>query len=212
MGGHETARAAGDHGSGQAVARAVQALESGQAVAFPTDTVAGVAVSVAHAGDPHLLYDIKERDGRKPIAWLVGGTDDVAHYGADVKPYVPALTQAFWPGPLTLILKASKAVAQAFRGPDGTIALRMPDHPVPLELIDRLGCPLATSSANKSGYVAPGSADAIDPDVRQAVACVLEGGVHATGRASTVLDCTGEAPVVVREGDVTASQVEALLG
>ena len=200
-----------DDSSRDALACAVQALERGQAVAFPTDTVAGVAVSVAHVRTPQVLYDIKQRDERKPIAWLVGSPDAVAHYGAHVAPYVHTLVQAFWPGCLTVIVNAAPAVPQAFRGPNATIALRMPDHPLPLALMQQLGSPLATSSANKSGAVAPGSADAIDPDVRQAVACVLEGGTHATGRASTVLDCTGESPVVVREGDVTAAQIEALL-
>lgn len=183
---------------------ATRALASGAAVVFPTDTVYGIGVAVAHASGPDVIYRIKERDRGKPIAWLVGSVDDLARYGRDVPPLAFDLAHAFWPGALTLIVNASDEVPVAFQSAAGTIGLRMPQHDLALALVRAAGCPLATSSANKAGHPAPGSFDELDPALLAEVPCVLRGTVPASGVASTVLDCTGAHPHVVRAGGVSA--------
>lgn len=197
----------GDHAT--AIDEAVRALERGAAVVFPTDTVYGIGVAVAHAAGPDVIYRIKERDRGKPIAWLVGSVDDLARYGRDVPSLAFDLAHAFWPGALTLIVRASDAVPAAFRSSAGTIGLRMPQHDLALALVRAAACPLATSSANKAGRPAPGAFDELDPALVAEVPCVLRGSVPASGVASTVLDCTGSHPRVVRAGGVSAAMLRA---
>ena len=192
--------------------QAANALKRGRAVIFPTDTVYGLGVAVGAAGDPQVLYDLKERDAGKPIAWLVGGLDDLDRYGRVVPDLARTLARTFWPGPLTLVVKASDEVPQAFRSAEGTIGLRMPDNATALALVRVAGCPLATTSANVSGSRAPRSLDAVDPAFAERVGVVVadEADGDKSGTASTVLDCTQDHPVVVREGAVTIADIRAL--
>lgn len=189
--------AAGRPGS---VESAVVALKQGRAVVFPTDTVYGLGVSVEHAPSPQLLFDLKNRSASKPVAWLVGGANDLLTYGRDVPDYAIAAAREQWPGALTLIVRASERVPAAFASAQDTIGLRMPANPVALDLIRQVGCPLATTSANISGRPAAACADEVDPALAAAVACVLSGTVPASGVASTILDCTGDRPRVIRQG------------
>lgn len=232
---------------------AVCALREGRPVAFPTDTVYGVGVAVEYAAGPQELFCLKRRDEGKPVAWLVGSPDDLLTYGEDVSAYAIRAARAFWPGALTLIVRAGECVPAAFRSSEGTIGLRMPAGAAALELIRKVGCPLATTSANFSGEPATGVFDELDPAFAQAVGVVVresaasEGGecgegepaphregesapaaaernmrcegndaVSAmrrggSGMASTVLDCTGPEPVMLREGDVTLADILQLL-
>lgn len=192
---------------------AAGALKRGKAVVFPTDTVYGLGVSVEAAAGPDVLYQVKERDRGKPIAWLVGAPADLDRYGTDVPELARALAARYWPGPLTLIVCASDAVPEAFRSQAGTIGLRMPDNATALALIGDVGCPLATTSANLSGHASPCSFAAIDPVLAARVSIVLPdaaGDDDKSGIASTVLDCTAASPRIVREGAVTAADIEAL--
>ncbi len=187
---------------------AARALLRGEPVVFPTDTVYGIGVAVAHALSPESIYRIKERDHGKPIAWLVGSPEDLERYGRDVSPRALELARAFWPGALTLIVRASDAVPAAFRSAACTVGLRMPRHDLALELIRAAGCPVATSSANKAGRPAPGSFDELDPALLAEVPRVVRGAVPASGVASTVLDCTAEHPRIVRAGEVSAEDLK----
>lgn len=192
---------------------AVAALRRADAIVFPTDTVYGLGVAVDAARTPEVLYRLKERDRGKPIAWLVGGADDLDRYGEGVPDLARTLARMYWPGPLTLIVKAAECVPEAFQSAEGTIGLRMPDNSVALELIARVGCPLATTSANLSGCASPCSYEAIDPALAARVRVIVadESDADKSGLASTVLDCTRDLPVVVREGAVTAKDVRSLL-
>jgi tRNA threonylcarbamoyl adenosine modification protein (Sua5/YciO/YrdC/YwlC family) len=184
------------------VAKAAAALRAGKAVAFPTDTVFGLGVAVEHASSPEELYRIKRRPANKPVAWLVRGVHDLGVYGESVPEYAYDLVQRHWPGALTLIVRASDAVPQAYQSAQGTIALRMPNSAVSRQLMDLVGCPLATTSANVSGEDAPASASALSPAIVSGAAVVVSGSVRASGVASTVVDCTGGAPRIVRQGTV----------
>lgn len=190
---------------------AIAALKRGEAVIFPTETVYGLGVAVEAAPSPDVLYDLKERDRGKPISWLVSGVDDLDRYGSCVSDVARKLARAYWPGPLTLIVEASDAVPAAYRSAEGTIGLRMPDNETALQLVRAAGCPLATTSANVSGLQAPGAYDALDPDLAARVGVVVpdDADDDKSGVASTVIDCTGEHPEIVREGAVTEEEVSA---
>lgn len=188
---------------------AVAALRAGQPAIFPTDTVCGLGVSIRHAASPRVLFELKEREANKPIAWLVGSVEDLDVYGADVPLLAKNLAQAFWPGSLTLIVKASEEVPAAFRSEAGTIGLRMPNNETALELIREVGCPLATTSANPAGRLAPRTESEIDEDLARAVGVVVSDGLEKSGVASTILDCTGDHPLMVRCGAVSAADIAA---
>lgn len=192
--------------------QAARALRQGEAVIFPTETVYGLGVSVRAATGPDVLYDLKERDRGKPISWLVGGADDLDRYGARVPAIARKLADAYWPGPLTLVVHASDEVPEAFRSDAGTIGLRMPDNATALALVRAAGCPLATTSANLSGRAAAGALDALDPELAARVGTIVpdEADGASSGVASTVLDCTQDPPAIVREGAVTLADIRAL--
>ncbi len=188
---------------------AVKALKAGKPVIFPTDTVFGVGVSVKAASGPDVLYDLKKREARKPIAWLVGSVDDLTEYGKAVPDGALAVARTFWPGPLTLVVKASDKVPAAFRSAQGTIGLRMPADECARALIEAAGCPIATTSANTAGYPAPQRFDQLDEGLKSQVGAVLDDNEEHSGISSTVLDCTQEHPVVLREGAITISDIRA---
>lgn len=221
-----------------ALEEATRALAVGNAVIFPTDTVFGLGVSVSETPGPQLLYDLKHRDAGKPVAWLVEGPEALDVYGRDVPAYARRLAETFWPGGLTLVVRASDAVPAAFQSPAGTIGLRMPASEAALGLIRAAGCPLAVTSANLSGAADTARAEDLDRAlVARTAGLYLPGGVAAagiasgcaeatpsvsarfaagdrlvpppaSGTASTVLDCTGEAPRVLRAGALTLDDLK----
>lgn len=224
-----------------ALEEATRALAVGNAVIFPTDTVFGLGVSVSAAPAPQLLYDLKRRDAGKPVAWLVEGPEALDVYGRDVPAYARRLAETFWPGGLTLVVRASDAVPAAFQSPAGTIGLRMPASEAALGLIRAAGCPLAVTSANLSGAADTARAEDLDRAlVARTAGLYLPDGVAAagtasgcaeaapsasarlaasdqsalppaSGTASTVLDCTGDAPRVLRAGALALDDMKGCL-
>ena len=193
------------------LSKATAALAAGQAVVFPTDTVYGIGVAVGLSLSPQAIFQAKRRDADKAIPWLVGNKGALSLYGRDVSQLAIDMAGQFWPGPLTLIVKAADNVPAAFRAQDGTIALRMPNDPVALALIERVGFPLATSSANFQGAKPPKTQRDIDPDFAAQVSVVLGDDVPRSGVSSTIVDCTQEHPQILRAGDITAADFKALL-
>jgi tRNA threonylcarbamoyl adenosine modification protein (Sua5/YciO/YrdC/YwlC family) len=173
------------------------ALNNGLPAIFPTDTVFGLGVSVRAAKTPEALFALKQRPNSKPVAWLVGSVDALDAYGSNVPEWAKRLADQCWPGALTLVVNASKEVPLAYQSSEGTIALRMPNHPDALALLEKVG-PLATTSANLSGENAPTTPAEISTQLTQAVP-VLWGETH-DGKASAVVDATGATPQILREG------------
>ncbi|MGN0302510.1 MAG: L-threonylcarbamoyladenylate synthase, partial [Anaerotardibacter sp.] len=185
----------------------VEALRKGNAVVLPTDTVYGLGISPYHAATPDVLYQIKQREKGKPIAWLVGNKGALEQFGNDVPEYAKNLAKAFWPGALTLIVAADPSVPRSFRSDAGTIGLRMPNNTTALEVIARLDNPIATSSANISGEEPTKSFAEIEPALLTQVEAWINDNEQKSGIASTVVDCTGDAPVILREGALTRDQI-----
>lgn len=186
-------------------------LQEGKPLIFPTDTVYGLGIAVDYSTSPQILYDLKQRSDTKPIAWLVDGVDALKKYSAETPEYVYDFAQTFWPGPLTLIVKANNEVPPAFCSKEGTVALRMPKDSLALALIRQAGSPLAVTSANIAGQAAPHVLSEVNPVLINAVPLALGDEVERSGVASTVVDCTDAYPVVVRKGGIAQISLEAIL-
>lgn len=190
---------------------AATVLRDGGIIVFPTETVYGLGALADSCFGPHELFEVKVRPSTLPIPLLVETDDALDVYGADVPEYAHALAREFWPGALTLVVKASDAVSKDFRAPDGTIGLRSPDHEVVMELIRAAGGPLFTTSANTSGNPAPGSFDEIEPRIITHADVVLDGGETLHQMPSTVVDCTGPEPRIIRQGAIEADRIMAVV-
>ena len=191
------------------VDKAVAALQEGRPVILPTDTVYGLAVAPRYTDSPDQLFAIKERPQSKPVAWLVAGVEDLDNYGTNVPAYARYLARRYWPGPLTIIVAANPAaVPAAFQSEAGTIGLRMPDDHLTREIIERVHSPLATTSANLSGKEPPRRFADIDPVLASRVPVAIDDEQRKSGLPSTVVDCSGAKPRMLREGAVTAAQVD----
>jgi release factor glutamine methyltransferase len=186
---------------------AATVLRDGGIVVFPTETVYGIGALADSKFGAQEIFEVKVRPLDMPLPWLVENEDALDTYGADIPDYAHKLAQAFWPGPLSLVVKASERVGKDFRAPDGTVALRSPDHEVVIELIQAAGGPIIATSANTHGHPAPGAYVDIEDRIVGAADLTLDCGETQHGQASTVVMCTGAEPVVVREGAIPASAI-----
>ncbi len=181
-------------------------------MAFPTETVYGLG---ANALDPHAVarsFAVKGRPTDHPLICHIASADDLAPLVAEVTPLAQALADAFWPGPLTLVLPRSAAVPDAVTGGRDTVAVRVPDHPLALELLRAFGGPVAAPSANRFGRPSPTRANDVRDELGDTVDVILDGGPCAIGVESTVLDLTSNPPQVLRPGGVSVEQIEAVIG
>ena len=192
------------------IAQVADALRAGGVAVVPTDTVYGVAQSVdANPAGAAGLFALKRRPHDKAIPWLVADVSALDTYGTDVPAYAHALARRFWPGGLTLVVRASAAVPPAYLGAGGTIALRMPASAPVVALARALGCPLATTSANTSGQPAHDAFTALEPRIVDEAAIALDDGQPAHGTAaSTVVVCTDlTTPAISREGAIPTAAI-----
>ncbi len=198
----------------KAIECAAAIMRAGCPLVFPTDTVMGCGVSVKHADTPEVLFNAKGRPSSKPVAWLIGSANDLDVYGCDIPDYARELACKYWPGALTLVVKASSKVPVSFASAEGTIGLRMPNSKVALELIRLLGFPIAATSANRAGQKAATCLDELDMAwVEETNIAVLgldndcqinqeNSSTHMQDTSSTVIDCTGLVPRVLRQGPI----------
>jgi release factor glutamine methyltransferase len=198
--------------SADAINLAASVLRDGGIVIFPTETVYGIGAAANSCIGPQEIVDIKMRPASKPLPWLVETEDALDTYGIDIPEYAHRLAEKFWPGPLSLVVKASARVGKDFTDSRGTVALRCPDHEVVQELIRASGGPIITTSANTSGEHAPTSFDELEERLVAAADLTLDGGETRHGMASTVVDCTGTEPMILRDGAVPAAQIAEVAG
>ena len=202
----------------QSIAAAVQRLRSGDLVGLPTETVYGLAASADDALAVAKIFQAKGRPADHPLIVHVLGAAQVAQFAQDVPAFAHALMQAFWPGPLTLILPRRAGVAAAAAGGKNSIGLRCLAHPVAQAVLRACQEPgpsdqtepiwgLAAPSANQFGRVSPTTAAHVQGEFGQAL-LILDGGACSVGIESTIVDCTRGAPVVLRPGAITLAQAE----
>ena len=187
--------------SPQLLNQAVELLKDGGVVAFPTDTVYGVGVDPLQPQAVRKLYRIKGRPDNKPIAILVGSIEDVERVAQSPSETFSRLADRFWPGGLTLILEARDLPAE-ITAAGSTVGVRMPDHPLTLELLRAFGGPIATTSANRSGEDPATSASEVDAQLGDRVNLIVDGGDTITKVASTVLDLSASPPRILRHGGI----------
>jgi L-threonylcarbamoyladenylate synthase len=189
---------------------AVDAIEAGDLVVLPTDTVYGIAADAFKADAVQRLLDAKGRGRDMPPPVLISVVESLDALATDVPDAGRKLCQEFWPGPLTVICHAQTSLMWDLGDTHGTVALRVPDHENTRELLSRTG-PLAVSSANKSGH--PAALDVYDAEEQLAdsVAVYLDGGEVTGGEPSTIVDLTGETPRVVRLGALSLEQLRAVV-
>ncbi len=182
---------------------AISALSSGRLVGLPTETVYGLAGNALDRGAVARIFAAKGRPADNPLIVHIAAAEQLDAVAARSTPLARALAAAFWPGPLTLVVEADARIPAITRGGLGTVAVRVPDHPVAATLLERFAQPVAAPSANRSGRPSPTRAEHVAEELAGAVDVVLDGGACAVGVESTVVDVRGATPVVLREGAVT---------
>ena len=195
----------------EAIAEATQRIRAGALVGFPTETVYGLGADASNDAAVALIFSAKGRPPEHPLIVHVASAAQVADYASEVPDFAAKLIQAFWPGPLTLILPRRAGVAAAAAGGQNSIGLRCPAHPVALALLQACGTGLAGPSANRFGRVSPTTALHVQEELGGAL-MVLDGGPCAVGIESTIVDCTRGQPVLLRPGLLTRAQLEAACG
>jgi L-threonylcarbamoyladenylate synthase len=188
-------------------------IRAGGLVAMPTETVYGLAADATNAAAIAALYALKGRPRFNPLIVHVASRADAEHL-ADFTPAARALAAAYWPGPLTLVLKActDNAIADLVTAGLDTLALRVPAHPMALALIASSGRPLAAPSANRSGRISPTTAAHVAADFGAELPFILDGGATTLGLESTIIDASGPTPILLRPGALAAHEIEATLG
>lgn len=192
-----------------ALQHAVDTLLNGGLVAFPTDTVYGLASLPFQSLYVDRLYIAKGRNSKRAIAILLGDASQLTRVAQDVEDYAQKIAASFWPGPLTLVVPRQPTLPDVL-STDPTVGVRIPDHPVALELL-RLTGPLAVTSANLSGQENTITAQEVMAQLEGRIHLVIDGGQTPGGVPSTVIDCTGSEPVILREGPITLADIESVL-
>ena len=195
----------------EAIAEAAERIRAGELVGFPTETVYGLGADASNDAAVALIFAAKGRPPEHPLIVHVASAAQVADYASEVPPFAAKLIQAFWPGPLTLILPRRAGVAAAASGGQNSIGLRCPAHPVALALLQACATGLAGPSANRFGRVSPTTALHVQEELGKDL-LVLDGGPCAVGIESTIVDCTRGRPVLLRPGLLTRAQLEAACG
>ncbi|KQT93915.1 hypothetical protein ASG49_02910 [Marmoricola sp. Leaf446] len=194
----------------EGLAAATGAVRRGQLVVLPTDTVYGLGVDAFDPDGVQRLLDAKGRGRDMPPPVLISTATTLDALATDVPGWARGLMDRYWPGPLTLVCRQQSSLRWDLGETRGTVAVRMPDDRGALDLLGRTG-PLAVSSANLSGQPAATTADEAVAMLADAVEVVLDGGPSRGSLASTIVDCTGPGPRVLREGAITSEELDAVL-
>ena len=198
---------------------AARVLAEGGLVAFPTETVYGLGADATNAKAVGKIYAAKGRPADHPLIVHVASLAGLGDWADDVRPYAIALARDFWPGPMTLIVKRSALAGDFITGGQDTVGVRVPNHPVALGLLQAFiksgGKGVAAPSANRFGNVSPTTAQAVVAELSDYLADtdqILDGGACDVGVESTIIDCTGDVPRILRPGAVTAQMIQESTG
>jgi len=196
----------------QQIELAIEILNSGGIVAFPTDTVYGLGANPSNEQAVERIYRAKKRARNLPLPLLLADKSDLAKVATVVPEVAWRLAEHLLPGGLTLVLRKSPWVPSAMTAGGDTIAVRIPDHPIPIALIQGLGTPLAGTSANISGKPSLVTADEVHEQLGGEVDLIIDGGECPGGIESTVIDVSSEVPTIIREGAVSREEIAKTCG
>lgn len=196
--------------------RAVSLLREGELVGIPTETVYGLAADAANPVAVAKIFAAKGRPADHPLIVHVAAAEELPRWANDIPPAAYQLAEAFWPGPLTLILKKQTAVPDAVTGGQDTVGIRVPNHPLTLQLLQAFRAGggsggVAAPSANRFGRISPTTADHVRQELGDRVSLVLDGGPCEVGIESTIVDLSRGEPVVLRPGIITAEAIARVL-
>jgi L-threonylcarbamoyladenylate synthase len=201
------------------MADAAANLLAGNLVAFPTETVYGLGADACNAVAVSQIYSVKSRPADHPLIVHVASMDALGDWASDVPAYAISLARDFWPGPMTLVMKRSALAADFVTGGQDTVGVRVPAHPVALGLLEAFarvgGKGVAAPSANRFGNVSPTTAQAVSDELSDYLSDadqILDGGACDVGVESTIIDCTGDVPRILRPGAVTVAMIEESTG
>lgn len=195
----------------QLIERAVQLLRRGEVVGVPTDTLYGLAADPFNLAAVARLYQIKGRPERRALPILIASIDQAEELVSDLPDIFFHLAKRFWPGPLTLVVDASRRVPLKVTGNTGRVALRIPRAEIPCALINALGTPVTGTSANLSGFSACLDAGQVVEQLGERLPLILDGGASKTRLASTVVDLRGEQWRILREGPIGEGEIQEAL-
>ena len=201
------------------MADAAANLLAGGLVAFPTETVYGLGADACNADAVARIYSVKGRPADHPLIVHVASMDGLGDWADDVPGYAISLARDFWPGPMTLVVKRSGLAGDFVTGGQDTVGVRVPNHPVALGLLEAFqrdgGKGVAAPSANRFGNVSPTTAQAVSDELSDYLADgdqILDGGACEVGVESTIIDCTGDVPKILRPGAITAQMITQSTG
>ncbi|MEQ1823031.1 MAG: L-threonylcarbamoyladenylate synthase [Fimbriimonadaceae bacterium] len=191
---------------------AAEAILAGELIAMPTETVYGIAADATNPKAIAKLFEIKGRPAENPLIVHISDFVQLEDIVAEWSASADVLANRFWPGPLTMVVKKSEMIPDIVTGGLDTVAVRMPDHPVALEVIETAGVPIAAPSANRFMQLSPTSAENIDPAIATKLSFILDGGPCRIGLESTVVDITQNPPRILRPGGISRGDIQAALG
>ncbi|MBD1383460.1 L-threonylcarbamoyladenylate synthase [Metabacillus arenae] len=194
------------------ITQAANLLKQNEVVAFPTETVYGLGANALSDEAVGKIYQAKGRPSDNPLIVHISSLEQLKELSKDIPLYAQKLMNVFWPGPITFVFFKKGRLSNKVTAGLETVAVRMPDHPLALELIKQSNLPLAAPSANLSGKPSPTAADHVFEDLQGKIAGIVDGGRTGVGVESTVLDCTGEVPIILRPGGITKEQIEEVVG
>lgn len=194
------------------IERGISMLRQGGLVAFPTDTVYGLGACANLPQAVERVYAVKERPKNMPLPLLLADKSQITKIADSVPPIAWLLIHSFLPGALTIVLPKSNSVPDIITTGGKTIAIRIPAHPIPVALIEGLGTPIVGTSANLSGRPSLLTADEVYSQLGDKIDLIIDGGRCLGGRESTIVDVTGEVPVVLREGAISREELEQVCG
>ncbi|MFC2071515.1 L-threonylcarbamoyladenylate synthase [Chloroflexota bacterium] len=194
------------------IERGISILRQGGLVAFPTDTVYGLGACAGLTQAVERVYQVKERPRNMPLPLLLADASQISKVAKLVSPIAWRLIDSFLPGSLTIVLPKSNSVPDIITAGGATIAVRIPAHPVPVALVEGLGAPIVGTSANLSGRPSPLLADEVYSQLGDKIDLIIDGGCCPGGRESTIIDVTGEVPVMLREGAISREELEQVCG
>ena len=201
------------------LSQAALSLKNGALVAFPTETVYGLGANASNEKTVARIYEVKGRPQDHPLILHVASMNDITYWAEEISDYAIALARAFWPGPMTLIFQRSENAKDFVTGGQNTVGLRVPDHTLALGLLQeckKIGVhAIAAPSANRFGHVSPTTALAVQEEIGTYLSAqdlILDGGPAQVGLESTIIDCTGNTPKILRPGAITQAMIEKATG
>ena len=197
--------------SQQEIQDAVEALRAGELVAFPTETVYGLGANANNPEAVRKIFRLKRRPANHPVIVHLDDPKYLQRWVLDMPPEAQALADAFWPGPLTLVMKRAPAVHDVITGGQETVAVRIPSHPVAQQLLNAFGGGIAAPSANRFGHVSPTRAEHVREEFGDELKLVLDGGECKVGLESTIVCCLGETPRLLRPGTISLGQLREVV-